>query len=182
MTVLGFDRPNLVTRRLRLRRLERGDAAVIHLYASDVRVARMTTSIPHPNPPGSAEAFVARATAPDAIETVWGLDSGEDRENGLIGLISLKPAGSGVAEIGYWVAPAFWNAGYASEAVDAVVREAPWRGLTALTAQVFQDNVASARVLTRAGFTYVGEGEAHSVARAGMAPTFRYRRELGRPG
>lgn len=182
MADFDIDQPQLVTPRLRLRRLERADAAVIHLYASDLRVARMTTSIPHPNPPGSAEAFVARATAPDAAETVWALDSGEDRENGLIGLISLKPAGEGVADIGYWVAPAFWNAGYASEAVEAVVREAGRRRLAALTAQVFQDNVASARVLTRAGFDYVGAGEAHSVARAGMAPTFLYRRDLGRPG
>ena len=26
-----------------------------------------------------------------------------------------------MAEIGYWVAPAFWGTGYASEAVEAVV-------------------------------------------------------------
>lgn len=180
MSLLGFDQPNLLTPRLRLRRLERADAALIHLYASDVRVARMTTSIPHPNPPGSAEAFVAQVTGPGARETVWGLDSGGDGENGLIGLISLKQRPPAEAEIGYWVAPAFWNAGYAREAVEAVVGEAARQGLDALTAQVFQDNLASARVLTRAGFAYVGAGEAHSVARAGMVATFRYRLELGR--
>lgn len=179
-TILGLDQPEFTTPRLRLRRLARADAALLHLYANDARVARMTTSIPHPYPPGGAEAFVARATAAGAREMVWALDTGEDGENGLIGVISLKPSDGGVTEIGYWVAPAFWNAGYASEAVDAVTREAERQGLAALTAQVFQDNVASARVLTRAGFVYEGEGEAHSVARGAMVPTFRYRRDLRR--
>ena len=178
MSDLGFDQPELITPRLRLRRLSPSDAGLIHLYASDARVARMTTSIPHPAPPGSAEAFVERAMRAGAAETVWALDAGEDRENGLIGLISLKRAAENVGEIGYWVAPAFWNAGYASEAVDAVVREAARQGYAALTAEVFQDNLASARVLTRAGFGYVGEGESYSVARGAMTPVFRYLREL----
>ncbi len=179
MTVLGFDQRDLHAPRLRLRRLVPADAAVIHLYASDLRVARMTTSIPHPNPPGSAEAFVARVRGAGARETVWALDTGADDENGLIGLISLKLRAAGEAEVGYWVAPAFWNAGYAGEAVEAVVQEAERQGLAALTASVFQDNLASARVLTRAGFAYVGEGEAHSVARGAMVPTFLYRRGSG---
>ncbi len=177
MSVVGFDQPDLLTPRLRLRRLTPADAGLIHLYASDARVARMTTSIPHPNPPGSAEAFVRRATSPGARETVWALDTGGALENGLIGLISVKPD-AGPAELGYWVAPAFWNTGYAGEAVEAVAAEMARQGLVALTAQAFQDNLASARVLTRAGFAYEGEGEAHSVARGAMVPTFRYRRDL----
>ena len=178
MSVLGANQPDLATRRLRLRRLRRADAGLIHLYASDARVARMTTSIPYPNPPGSAEAFIERVTGPGARETVWALDAGEDRENGLIGLIALRSSGAGLGEIGYWVAPAFWNAGYAGEAVEAVAREAARQGMTALTARAFQDNTASARVLTRAGFAYMGEGETYSVARGATTPVFRYRRDL----
>ena len=45
------------------------------------------------------------------------------------------------------------------------------RGLRALTAEVFQDNPASIRVLTRAGFAYEGEGEIYSLARGAMVPT-----------
>jgi RimJ/RimL family protein N-acetyltransferase len=177
--VLGLDRPDLATPRLRLRRPTRADAALIHLYASDARVARMTTSIPHPNPPGSAEAFVERVAGPDAREIVWAIDAGAEGENGLIGVISLAPRAEGTAEIGYWIAPAFWNAGYAGEAVEAVTAEAARQGLAALTARVFQDNVAAARVLTRAGFAYVGEDAAFSVARGAMVPTFLYRLEFG---
>lgn len=177
MSDLGFDQRDLTTPRLRLRRPVPADAALIELYASDARVARMTPSLPHPYPPGCAEAFVARACRQGAEEAVWALDTGEDRENGLIGLISLKRRDPD-AEIGYWVAPAFWNAGYAGEAVEAVVTEGGRLGLSALTAQVFQDNLAAARVLTRAGFDYIGEGARFSLARGAMTPVFRYRRTL----
>ena len=94
-------------------------------------------------------------------ETVWALDTGADGENGLIGADRAEAARRRrEAEIGYWVAPAFWGAGYAGEAVEAVVARGRARcGLRArLTAQVFQDNLASARVLTRAGFALRGRG------------------------
>jgi RimJ/RimL family protein N-acetyltransferase len=171
--------PEIVTARLRLRRLRRRDAGLITLYASDPRVARATAEIPHPYPPGAAEAFIERALSPAASATTWALDTGADDENGLIGLISLKPCGDGEAEIGYWVAPAFWNTGYASEAVEGLVGQAARAGLRTLAAQVFQDNPASARVLVHAGFAYEGNGELYALARRAMVPTFRYRRGLG---
>lgn len=179
MSETGLATGDLTTPRMRLRPLRPGDAALIGLYASDERVARMTTNIPHPYPPGSAEAFVARSRAMKTPETVWALDTGSDAENGLVGLISLRAATEDAAEIGYWVAPAFWGTGYAGEAVEAVAAEVRRRGVAALTAQVFQDNAASIKVLTRTGFEYEGEGRTHSVARGGMVETFRYRRALG---
>lgn len=169
----------LTTPRLRLRPLRRRDAALIGLHASDRRVAWMTTTIPHPYPPGQAEAFVERSLSPAATEIVWAIDAGADDENGLIGVVRLTRRPEGEAEINYWVAPAFWGTGYASEAVEAVVRWARATGWTALTAEVLQDNVASVKVLTRAGFEYEGEGEVHALARGAMAPTFRYRHRLG---
>jgi RimJ/RimL family protein N-acetyltransferase len=179
MAEATVNQPEIVTERLRLRRLRPRDAGLIALYASDARVARATAWIPHPYPPGAAKAFVERTLSPAARERVWALDTGADDENGLIGLISLKPGDEGEAEIGYWVAPAFWNTGYASEAVEGLVGQAAEAGWTTLLADVFQDNPASTRVLVHAGFDYVGDGEIFSLARGGMVPTFRYRRELG---
>lgn len=178
MPAIVTDQPEITTARLRLRPLQRADAALIELYASDARLARMTRSVPHPYPPGLAAAFVERHRDARATRSVWALDTGADDENGLIGLIMLEPRADGTAEVGYWVAPAFWNAGYAGEALEAVAAEAARRGIVALTAEVFQDNLASVRVLTRAGFTYEGEGMLHSVARGTRAPSFRYRRVL----
>lgn len=177
MSELTLSQDTLATERLRLRRLLPSDAPLLTLYASDARVAKMTTGIPHPYPPGLGEAYVERVSRPGAREIVWAIDSGADAENGLIGTIGLKMRGDQSAELGYWIAPAFWGAGYASEAVGAVVRHADDMGIPSLTAQVFQDNERAARALTRSGFVYLGADEAHSVARGGMVPTFRYIRE-----
>ena len=173
--------PEIVTQRLRLRRLRPRDAGLIALYASDRRVAWATARVPHPYPPGAAEALIERATAPGTVELSWALDTGADDENGLIGLIVLrrKGEGVGVGQVSYSVAPAFWNTGYASEAVEGLVAWAAGAGWRQLTAEMFQDNAASAKVLTRAGFAYEGEGETYSLARGAMVPTFRYRRVLG---
>jgi RimJ/RimL family protein N-acetyltransferase len=171
--------PEIVTPRLRLRRRRPRDAGLVALYCSDRRVAWTTASIPHPYPPGAADGFIERVLAPGSGELSWALDTGADDENGLVGLIGLKPADEAAAEIGYWVAPAFWNTGYASEAVEGVVGYAARTGWLELSAFVFQDNPASARVLTRAGFVYEGEGDVFSLARGAMVPSFRYRRSLG---
>jgi RimJ/RimL family protein N-acetyltransferase len=165
----------ILTPRLRLRRLRPADAALVALHASNERLARMTAVIPSPYPPGLAEAFIERTLAPGASDLVWALDTGADGENGLIGLISLKPRQGGAIEVGYWVAAAFWGTGYAGEALQGVVDWARANRLRTLSAEVFQDNAASIRVVTRAGFAYEGETEIHSLARGAMVPSFRYR-------
>ena len=177
----GLDSSEIRTPRLRLRRLRPEDAHLIALFAGDAKVARMTTRIPHPYPPGMAEAFVARAARPSQAEEVWALDPDTEAESGLIGLISLKTSDGTEAEVGYWVAPALWGAGYATEAVRAIIDEARRRDLRAVVARVFQSNSASIRVLIRCGFEYVGEGEIYSIANGGMVPTFRYRIDLDEP-
>ncbi len=170
--------PELLTPRLRLRPLRLADAGLIALYSGNEKLARMTAVIPHPYPPGLAESFVERNLSFGATLTTWALDTGADDENGLVGLISLKPLADGESELGYWVASAFWGTGYAGEAVAAVVDWARTQGLRALVANVFQDNAASIRVVTRAGFSYEGETEVHSLARGAMVPSFRYRLDL----
>lgn len=176
-TTLG---PSEITSaRLRLRPLRRRDAALIGLHASDRRVAWMTATIPHPYPPGQADAFVERVLSPASKEFVWAIDAGEEDENGLIGIIRLTRRDGHEADINYWIAPAFWGTGYASEAVEAVVSWARATGWLALDAEVVQDNTAAVKVLTRAGFAYEGEGEIYSLARKAMVPTFRYRHRLG---
>lgn len=163
--------------RLLLRPLRRSDEGLIAFYAGDRRVAEMTTSLPHPLPPGAAEAFVARAMTDDREEHVWAMDGSAAGQSEVLGLATLRPVGGAQSEISYWVAPAFWNAGYASEAVQALVAANPL-GNTHLFASVFQDNPASARVLTNAGFVYLGDAEAHCLARGTMVPTWTYSHRL----
>lgn len=167
------DQQVIETERLVLRAPQRSDAGLLRLYAADERVARATRSVPHPLPPGTTEAFIERANAVDRPEDVWALDGTRGNLSELLGVVSLKRMDRGQSEIAYWVAPAFWNTGLASEAVNGLVRANPHDNRT-MFASVFQDNPASARVLTNAGFEYIGDAEAYSVARGATAPTWTY--------
>lgn len=169
--------PVIQAERFVLRPLRRSDAGLIAMYAGDRRVAENTSSIPHPMPPGAIEAFVTRAMAPNADEAIWVMDGSATELGEVLGVISLKKMDRDQSEIGYWVGPAFWNTGFASEAVRALLEANPL-GNTAIFGSVFQDNAGSARVLTNCGFTYLGDAETFSVARNARVPTWTYIRKL----
>lgn len=169
--------PVIETARMILRPLRASDVGLLTLYASDRRVAQMTTSIPHPYPPGAAEQFVARVTRPDRTEFTWAMDATEMGGAELNGTITLKEIDRHQSEIGYWVAPAMWNTGLASVAVKALIAANPLANKT-IFASVFQDNPGSARVLTNAGFDYLGDAEAFSVARGAKVATWTYLKRL----
>lgn len=169
------------TERFILRPPKGSDVGLLAHYSGDRRVAEETRSIPHPLPPGVTEDFVRRAMKADRIEDVWIMDGstveGGDGGHEVLGVISLSRMDRNQSQLGYWVAPPFWNTGLASEAVQALVQANPM-GNDTLFAEVFQDNPASARVLTNAGFAYVGDSEAFCLARNATVPTWTYSRRM----
>jgi RimJ/RimL family protein N-acetyltransferase len=178
MTIQSLAAPSAVPSeiqagRLVLRAVRKSDAGLLALFAGDRRVAEGTRSIPHPYPPGAAEAYVARMMAGAGQERAWVLDGSASGLSEVLGVISLTGMDRDQSEIGYWVAPAFWNAGFASEAVRALVAANPLASRT-IFAEVFQDNPGSARVLTNCGFEYLGDAETFSVARNARVPTWTY--------
>ena len=169
--------PVIEAGRFLLRPLRRSDAGLISAYTSDRRLAEGTRSIPHPLPAAAAEGFVARALSGKSTEDVWVLDGSAHDQAEVLGLVSLTHIDRNQSEVGYWVAPAFWNSGLASEALAAIVARNPHRSRT-LFAEAFQDNPGSARVLTNCGFEYIGDAEAWSVARGAKVPTWTYLRNM----
>ncbi len=172
-----ISQPVITTRRLQLRPLELRDARALSIFAADPKVARMTTSIPHPLPPRAAEEFIAGTQASNRTEDAWAIDANTIGLPSIVGVIGVERLDRQQSEIGYWVAPTFWGSGIASEAVEAIVAANP-HGARTLFGSVFQDNPASARVLEKAGFEYLGEAEAHSVARGENVATWTYLRKL----
>ena len=163
--------PTLSTPRLVLRPSRPEDAADVARLADDPGVARMTTSIPYPLPPGAAEAFLERMAKADlAREALFALDTVDDE---FIGLLGFHPNDDDAAEIGYWLGRPYWGRGYMTEAVIAAlawVREGWARRV--LTSGHFADNAPSGRVLTKADFLYTGEVEQRfSIARGEDAAT-----------
>ncbi|WP_439138939.1 GNAT family N-acetyltransferase [Roseicyclus sp.] len=169
--------PVIETARMLLRPLRNADAGLMRLYAGDRRVAEMTTNIPHPYPPGAAETLIGQALRADRDMFIWAMDAAETGGAEFVGLITLTQLDRDQTEIAFWVAPTMWNTGFASEAVRALIAANPLASQT-IFASVFQDNPGSARVLTNAGFDYLGDAEAFSVARGAKVATWTYLKRL----
>ena len=167
------NQPVIEAERFDLRPLRPSDAGLIELNISDARVAMSTSSIPHPLPPGTTEAMIARAMASDRVEDFWAMDGSKSGQADVMGVISMPRIDLHQSEVGYWVAPGYWNTGVASAAVAALLAANP-QECTTFFASVFQDNAASARVLTNCGFKYLGDAESFCVARNAKVPTWTY--------
>ncbi|MEM7295127.1 MAG: GNAT family N-acetyltransferase [Pseudomonadota bacterium] len=165
------------TDRFTLRPLRLSDKGLIELYASDIRVAGPTRSIPHPLPPGATETFIEGTMAVDRTEDVWAVDGTKSGLSEVLGVIGLEHMDRNQAKLGYWFAPAFWGKGFARETVGALVTANPLAADT-IFAEVFQDNPASARVLTHCDFNYLGDAEAYCVARHTSMPTWTYSKKM----
>jgi RimJ/RimL family protein N-acetyltransferase len=163
----------IFTERLVLRSLRPSDAGPISLHASDPRVAGMTASIPHPYPPGAAAAYIERTLGGRRGEDVWAIDATPVGGEELVGLIGYRPD---QGELGYWVGPPYWNVGYATEAVLAVIAHLfEARGVEHLDGTVFADNGASAAVLAKAGWREIGRGSQFCAARGEAVVSRRFR-------
>jgi 8-oxo-dGTP diphosphatase len=167
------------TARLVLRPLRAADAPAVAALAADWEVARHTQRIPHPYPDGAAEAFIAQVAADRAAghADVFAITR---RDDGLfLGNIGLEQGDRpGEVEVGYWLGRPFWGAGYATEAVKAAVRHAfGFPDVRTVFAEIHPDNVASRRVLEKAGLRETGrvQGQMRGIA----VETIRF--EVARP-
>jgi len=167
------DQLTVTSERFVLRPPQVSDAGLLNLYAADRALARGTRSIPHPLPPGTMEGMIQRALSPERSEDIWIMDGSAAGHAEVLGLISLTPMDRAQSEVFYWVAPAFWKVGFATEAVKTLLTENP-HDAQRYFAEAFQDNPGSARVLTNCGFDYLGDAEAFSVARNAVVPTWTY--------
>ena len=84
------------------------------------------------------------------------------------------------AELGYWIARAFWGQGFATEAGKAVLEIARTLGYARVSAMHFLDNPASGKVLQKLGFEATGTiSMRHSCGRGTQAPAAEYSLSFG---
>lgn len=94
----------------------------------------------------------------------------------VLGRVNLVDVAQGSAELGYRIAEEAAGRGLATAAVrEACALAASTYGLSTLRAETTLDNAASRAVLTRTGFTSVGE------IRLDGRPGLRFERDLARP-
>jgi len=146
----------LRTPRLVLRPFRASDEATLATAANDIRVwIHLRDRFPHPYELSDARQWIAHTQSEspprDLAVTL------EDRVVGGIGIERLSDVARFTAELGYWLEPAVWGRGYASEALPAFV---DWVFATfsceRLQAWVFAPNRASQRVLEKCGFEHEG--------------------------
>ncbi len=151
------------TERLILRPLELSDAPVIQELASHPDIAATTLNLPHPYPPGAAEAFIQSLidNRDTSANRTFGIVRKADQQ--LMGNISVRPNQRHQhAELGYWIGVPYWNQGYTSEAARRVVAYCfAELGLHRVYAGYLSHNLASRRVMEKAGMIYEGTLRQH---------------------
>ena len=153
------DRRPIVDLRLakcRVRSWRESDAESLASHANNRRVwINLRDRFPHPYTIADARSFIAEALAA-APETMFAIEV-ETAAVGGIGFTLHDDVERVSAEIGYWLGEAFWGRGIMAEALAAVTAHAiRTHHLTRLFAVPYEWNVASFRVLEKAGYSLEG--------------------------
>jgi RimJ/RimL family protein N-acetyltransferase len=132
------------------------DAASLARHANDRRVSiHLRDLFPFPYGEHDAREFIERARSQDP-ERNFAIDVDGFAVGG-IGFTMFDDVERTSTEIGYWLGAAFWGRGIATEAVTAITDFIFLRyPVTRVFAVPFAPNVASARVLEKAGYELEG--------------------------
>ena len=71
--------------------------------------------------------------------------------NHLIGMINDVHIENKEIEIGYFIDPSYWNKGYATEALKAMIEYLFSVGFNRIVAGYFEENIASSKVMAKSG-------------------------------
>lgn len=166
------------TARLTLRPAWPEDAPALAQAIGHEAVARMLMRVPFPYDVCDAEAFCTLPRGPH--EPRFLIESHDATIPTLIGGIAIDDQGNGDMLFGYWLTPAAWGRGYATEAGRAVIDMARHAlPLRCLSAWHFADNPASGAVLRKLGFRATGSTSMKtSVARQTPSPSVGYALDL----
>jgi RimJ/RimL family protein N-acetyltransferase len=171
------------TGRLWLRWPTARDGESIQRLAGDPSVAEMTARIPMPLDRVAVDEFIVTSRAANAAGTGLTLALAERaRPSRAIGVVAITPeAADGGAHLGYWLGRPYWGAGLMGEATAALVHAwFAWTDADSLGSSVRIGNLASRRVLERAGFVSTGRGLLHCPARGGEVEVERFRLDRAR--
>lgn len=143
----------LQTKRLLLRPITINDKKNIAKNANDKEISNNTMTIPFPYTEDDAEEWINSLLEP-SNNLVWGITI----DNEVIGAIGIhKIVENHKAEIGYWLGRTYWNKGYMTEALNAIIKYGfEQLKLVRLYANVFTHNMGSAKVLEKSGFVKEG--------------------------
>ena len=146
----------LETERLKLRLIRTTDAEHIYrTWASDPEVTRYLTWQTHESPEDTRKIVDLWVSEYEKESTYrWGIERKSDGV--LMGMIDAVGFRNGVPAIGYCLGRAYWNNGYMTEALKAVISELFTEGYDAVFIEAVVENIGSNRVIEKAGFIFTG--------------------------
>ena len=159
------------TDRLLLRPGWMEDAPALAAAIGEARIVRNLATVPWPYGLADARAYLAQSAGALPSFLILARTAGKPR---LIGGIGFGRTPDDEVELGYWIAGADWNRGYATEAGRAMIDLARKSlRLCRIVAGHFVDNPASGRVLEKLGFTATGERDLRRSAARGEDVAFQ---------
>jgi [ribosomal protein S5]-alanine N-acetyltransferase len=151
-------RDSLITSdEIALRRWLTSDVDALVCYANNRNVwLSLRDRFPYPYSESDARAWLALCSKQSDPISQFAIEFGGSAIGG-IGFEAMSDVHRFTAEIGYWLGEPFWGRGIATVAVErATTYGFATLGLERIEAHVFGTNLASSRVLEKAGYSFEG--------------------------
>ena len=166
----------LVLERCTIRPWRLDDAESLAKHANDRKVwLGLRDLFPHPYTIDDAHEFLQKKIIEQSA-TIFCIEINGAAVGG-IGIHPGQDVHRHTATLGYWLGAEFWGRGIMTEAVAALTdfcfENFPLRRISA---EVFANNPASARVLEKAGFTFEGRLKSHVVKDGQLLDSLLYAR------
>lgn len=144
------------TKRLRLRPYNEGDVDQLVTLLTDEMITK-TFMVPEFSSRDQAEELARKLVGFSQPEDVKHLEYGIALDGKVIGFINDCGFDEEEVEIGYVMHPDYQGKGYTTEAVKAIINELFEMGFKKVTAEFFEENIASRRVMEKCGMKLTDE-------------------------
>jgi RimJ/RimL family protein N-acetyltransferase len=140
-----------------LRAWKMDDLETLVGFANNPKIAaNMTNQFPYPYTIEHGKNFIEKVSGDNPLQ-VFAITL-DDLPIGATGIFPQQDIFTGNAELGYWIAEPYWGKGYATTAVKKMIDYGfkTWN-LRRIFARPFGTNLASQKVLEKAGFLLEGK-------------------------
>ena len=149
----------------RIRKWELSDAKDLAAALSNKKVQdNLRDGLPYPYTEQDGKEFISAMLSADENETFAFAIMVDDKVVGSIGIFRQGNIHSQTAELGYYIAEEYWGKGIMTEAVKQICAYVFAKSdIIRIYAEPFANNIASCRVLEKAGFQYEGTLRSNAV-------------------
>lgn len=157
--------PKLETERLLLNQIKPADVPDIAVYAGNKNITDNTRSMPYPYFEEDAVRWINIVNQGFKNKDQYAFAIRQKTDGRFIGGIGLTiELANNRAELGYWLAEPFWNKGFTTESVQAILKYGFEEiNLNKIVAVYLTQNEASGKVMVKNGMIKEGEFKDHDV-------------------